>query len=70
MPMRNGVSAPAFFADNRLTTEIDVDYLVLNGLLTELQASIRSYKILVAIADGLSERCRLGNYICLEHLRV
>ena len=49
--------APAFLADSRLTTEIDIDSLILNGLLTELQSSDpESYEILMAIADGLSER--------------
>ena len=53
----NGVSRTSFLADNRLTTEIDIDSLILNGLLTELQASDpESYEILIAIADGLSER--------------
>lgn len=35
----NGVSRTSFLADNRLTTEIDIDSLILNGLLSELQAS-------------------------------
>lgn len=53
----NGVSRTSFLADNRLTTEIDIDSLILNGLLSELQASDpESYEILIAIADGLSER--------------
>ena len=53
----NGVSRTSFLADNKLTTEIDVDSLILNGLLTELQESDpESYEILMAIADGLSER--------------
>ena len=46
-----------FLADSRLTTEIDIDSLILNGLLSERQASDpESYEILMAIADGLSER--------------
>lgn len=53
----NGVSRTSFLADNRLTTEIDIDSIILNGLLTELRASDpESYEILMAIADGLSER--------------
>ena len=32
----NGVSRTSFLADSRLTTEIDIDSLILNGLLTEL----------------------------------
>ena len=53
----NGVSRTSFLADSRLTTEIDIDSLILNGLLTELQSSDpESYEILMAIADGLSER--------------
>ena len=34
----NGVSRTSFLADSRLTTEIDIDSLILNGLLTELQS--------------------------------
>ncbi len=53
----NGVSRTSFLADSRLTTEIDIDSLILNGMLTELQASDpESYEILMAVADGLSER--------------
>ena len=53
----NGVSRTSFLSDSRLTTEIDIDALILNGLLTELQSSDpESYEILMAIADGLSER--------------
>ena len=53
----NGVSRTSFLADSRLTTEIDIDSLILNGLLSELQASDpESYEILMSIADGLSER--------------
>ena len=53
----NGLSRSSFLADSRLTTEIDIDSLILNGLLTELQASDpESHEILIAIADGLSER--------------
>ena len=35
----NGVSRTSFLADSRLTTEIDIDSLILNGLLTELLPS-------------------------------
>lgn len=53
----NGVSRTSFLADSRLATEIDIDALILNGLLTELQSSDpESYEILMAITDGLSER--------------
>lgn len=53
----NGVSRTSFLADNKLTTKIDIDFLILNGLITELQASDpESYEILMALADGLSER--------------
>ncbi len=53
----NGVSRTSFLADSRLTTEIDIDSLVLNGLLTELRTSDpESYEIIMAVADGLSER--------------
>ena len=53
----NGVSRTSFLSDGRLTTEIDIDSLILNGLLSELQASDpESYEILMAIANGLSER--------------
>ena len=53
----NGVSRTSFLADNGLTTKIDIDALILSGLLNELLASDpESYEILMAIADGLSER--------------
>ena len=53
----NGVSRTSFLANDRLTTEIDIDALILSGLLAELQASDpESYEILMAIADGVSER--------------
>ena len=53
----NGVSRTSFLADSKLTAEINIDSLILNGLLTELQSSDpESYEILMAIADGLSER--------------
>ena len=50
----NGVSRTSFLADSRLTTEIDIDSLILNGLLTELQSSNpESYEILMARPAGL-----------------
>ena len=53
----NGVSRISFLSDRKLTREIDSDALILNGLLTELRSSDpESYEILMAIADGLSER--------------
>lgn len=53
----SGVSRTSFLADSRLTTEVDIDSLVLNGLLMELKTSDpESYEIIMAIADGLSER--------------
>ena len=53
----NGISRTSFLAVSRLTTEIEIDSLILNGLLTELQSSDpENYEILMAIADGLSER--------------
>ena len=55
--MRTASPAPAFSRTAWLTTEIDIDSMILNGLLTELQSSDpESYEILMAIADGLSER--------------
>ena len=53
----NGVSRTSFLADNRLTTEISIDSMILNRLLSELRDSDpESYQILMALADGLSER--------------
>ncbi len=53
----NGVSRTSFLADNRLTTEISVDSMILNRLLSELRDSdTESYQILMVLADGLSER--------------
>ena len=53
----NGVSRTSFLADNRLTTEIDIDSMILNRLLSELRDSDpESYQILMVLADGLSER--------------
>lgn len=54
--MRTASPAPAFLRTAGLP-QIDIDSLILNGLLTELQSSDpESYEILMAIADGLSER--------------
>lgn len=53
----NGVSRTSFLGDNRLTTEINIDSMILNRLLSELRDSDpESYQILIALADGLSER--------------
>ena len=53
----NGVSRTSFLGDNRLTTEISIDSMILNQLLSELRDSDpESYQILMALADGLSER--------------
>lgn len=53
----NGVSRTSFLGDNRLTTEINIDSMILNRLLSELRDSDpESYQILMALADGLSER--------------
>ena len=53
----NGVPRTRFLAARGLTNGITVDPMTLNGLLSELQASDpESYEILMAIADGLSER--------------
>lgn len=53
----NGVSRTSFLGDNRLTTEISIDSMILNQLLSELRDSdSESYQILMALADGLSER--------------
>lgn len=53
----NGVSRTSFLADNRMTTEISIDSIILNHLLSELRDSDpESYQILMVLADGLSER--------------
>ena len=53
----NGVSRTSFLADNGLTTEISIDSIILNCLLSELRDSDpESYQILMVLADGLSER--------------
>lgn len=52
-----GVSPNSFLTDSSLTTEIDIDHLMLNDLLAEFQSSDpESYEILMSIAEGLSER--------------
>lgn len=46
-----------FLADEALTTEISIDSIILNYLLSELRDSDpESYQILMVLADGLSER--------------
>lgn len=46
-----------FLADTAMTTEISIDSMILNRLLSELRDSDpESYQILMALADGLSER--------------
>lgn len=53
----NGVSRTSFLTDNRLTTEISIDSIILNRLLSELRDSDpECYQILMVLADGLSER--------------
>ena len=53
----NGASRTSFLANNRLTTEIGIDSMILNRLLSELRDSDpESYQILMVLADGLSER--------------
>lgn len=53
----NGVSRTSFLADDRLTTEINIDSMLLNQLLTELKGTDpESYQILMLLADGQSER--------------
>lgn len=55
--LENGISRTSFLADDSLTTEISIDGIVLKRLLAELKdADPESYQILMAIADGLSER--------------
>lgn len=53
---KNG-SKNSFLADEAMTTEISIDSMILNRLLSELRDSDpESYQILMALADGLSER--------------
>ena len=47
----------SFLADEAMTTEIGIDSMILNHLLSELRDSDpESYQILMILADGLSER--------------
>lgn len=53
----NGISNSSFLADEVMTTEISIDSMILSHLLSELRDSDpESYQILMALADGLSER--------------
>lgn len=55
--VRNNGSKNSFLADEAMTTEISIDSMILNHLLTELRDSdLESYQILMVLADGLSER--------------
>ena len=46
-----------FLADDAMTTEISIDSMILNRLLSKLRDSDpESYQILMVLADGLSER--------------
>ena len=50
-------SKNTFLADEALTTEISIDSIILNHLLSELRDSDpESYQILMVLADGMSER--------------
>lgn len=53
----NGISHTSFLADDSLTTEINKDSMILKILLTKLRdTDPESYKILMVVAEGLSER--------------
>ena len=55
--VRNNGSKNSFLADEAMTTEISIDSIILNQLLSELRDSDpESYQILMVLADGLSER--------------
>ena len=55
--VRNSGSKNSFLADETMTTEISIDCMILNHLLSELRDSDpESYQILMVLADGLSER--------------
>lgn len=55
--VRETGSKNTFLADEAMTTEISIDSIILNCLLSELRASDpESYQILMVLADGLSER--------------
>lgn len=52
-----GISRTSFRADDSLTTEINIDSMILKQLLAELkETDPESYKILMILAEGLSER--------------
>ncbi|MGN0149552.1 MAG: hypothetical protein ACI4C7_04795 [Clostridia bacterium] len=54
---RNGTHSNTFLSDESLTTEINLDNMLLNSLLEELKAvSPESYQILMLVAEGISER--------------
>lgn len=53
----NGVGNDCFLDDDALTTEINVDHMILHRLLAELKSTdFESYQIMMLIAEGLSER--------------
>lgn len=53
----NGVSPSSLLCDDTLTTEISIDSVILSSLLDELKhTDEESYRILMFIAEGLSER--------------
>ena len=55
--VRNNGSKNSFLADEAMTTEISIDSIILNQLLSELRDSDpESYQILMVLAEGLSER--------------
>lgn len=55
--VHNTGSKNTFLADEALITEISIDSIILNCLLSELMDSDpESYQILMVLADGLSER--------------
>lgn len=55
--VRDSGSKNTFLADAAMTTEISIDSMILNRLLSELRDSDpESYQILMVLADGLSER--------------
>ena len=54
---KNGISHASFLADDSLTTEINTDSTILKMLLTKLRdTDPESYRILMVVAEGLSER--------------
>ena len=55
--VRNNGSKNSFLADEAMTTEISIDSMILNHLLSELRdTDPESYQILMVLAEGLSER--------------